>query len=272
LVHRRLRRVRSWFRYPERSANARAGLAIGLAAAALLVGPGSAAADNTRVSIFDYQWSNKEVHINLGEKVTWDWLGPDLEHSVTGISPDDLQWDSDPGTDVPRHRAGDEYTLEFTQPGVYLFQCKLHAWVHGEVVVGDTPGNPFSNPGPRPPLNIDLTPPTIGDVKLRRTKLRGDKGTAMRASISEGGKLDAEYYRLDSKGHRVYNGYHEWGTFLGINHIRLAARRPHFKARPGRYLAVLRATDESQNTSKPVTKVFTILGATPRTRRPGEKP
>ena len=76
----------------------------------------------------------------------------------------------------------------------------------------------------------------------------------MRASISEGGTLDAEYYRLDSKGHRVYNGYHEWGTFLGINHLRLAARWKHFKARPGRYVAVLRATDESNNTSKPVTK------------------
>ncbi len=248
-------------------------LALVIACAALLVVPAGAAADNTRVSIFDYQWSNKEVHINLGEKVTWDWLGPDLQHSVTGISPNDLQWDSDPGTDVPEHRAGDEYTLEFNEPGTYLFQCKLHAWVHGEVIVSDTPGNPFSNPGPRPPLNIDLTPPTLGNVKLRKTTLSGTKGVQMRAAISEGGSLDAEYYRLDSKGHRVYNGYREWSAFLGINHIRLAARWKHFKARPGRYVAVLRATDESNNTSKPVTKGFTIEGPPPpKTRKPGSKP
>jgi plastocyanin len=259
VVHRRLGR-------PAQAA------AIALLAAALTF-PAAASADNTRVSIFDYQWSNKEVHVNLGEKVTWDWLGPDLEHSVTGISPNDLEWDSDPGTDVPHHRAGDEYTLEFTQPGTYLFQCKLHAWVHGEVIVADQPGNPLSNPGPRPPLNIDLTPPTIGDVKLAKTKLEGTKGTAMRASISEGGSLDAEYYRLDSKGHRVYNGYHEWDTFLGINHVRLAARWKHFKARPGRYVAVLRASDKSSNTSKPLTKAFTILGPRPpRTRTAGQKP
>ena len=113
-----------------------------LAAAAALVWPGAAAADNTRVSIFNYEWSNKEVHINLGEKVTWDWLGPDLQHSVTGISPNDLQWDSDAGNDVPEHRAGDEYTLEFTQPGTYLFQCKLHSWVHGEVVVSQRVDGP----------------------------------------------------------------------------------------------------------------------------------
>ncbi len=245
---------------------------IALACAALLAlaWPGGAAADNTRVSIFNYEWSNKEVHINLGEKVTWDWLGPDLQHSVTGISPNDLQWDSDAGDDVPEHRAGDEYTLQFDEPGTYLFQCKLHSWVHGEVVVSPTPGNPFSNPGPQPPLNIDLTPPTLGNVKLRKSKLRGTKGTQMTASISEGGTLDAEYYRVDHKGGRSYNGYHEWHTFLGINSLRLAARWTHFKARPGRYVAVLRATDESANTSKPVTKAFEILGAT--TGRAGNPP
>jgi plastocyanin len=259
VVHRRLRRS--------------ALTAVAIVSLAAAAWPGGAAADNTRVSIFDYQWSNKEVHINLGEKVTWDWLGPDLEHSVTGVSPNDLIWDSDPGTDVPHHRAGDEYTLEFTQPGTYLFQCKLHAWVRGEVVVADVPGNPLSNPGPRPPLNIDLTPPTIGEVKVAKPKLRGHKGTPMRASISERGSLDAEYYRLDSKGRRVYNGYREWSTYIGINHIRLAARWKHFKARPGRYVAVLRATDQSNNTSKPLTKSFTILGKAPaKTRKAGQRP
>ena len=240
---------------------------------AALILPAAASADNTRVSIFDYQWSNKEVHINLGEKVTWDWLGPDLEHSVTGMSANDLQWDSDPGTDVPHHRAGDEYTLQFTQPGEYFFQCKLHAWVRGEVIVSDVPGNPLSDPGPRPPLNIDLTPPTIGDVKLAKTELRGTKGTTMRASISEGGSLDAEYYRLDSKGHRVYNGYREWPTYIGINRFQLASRWKHFKARPGRYVAVLRVADEANNTAKPLTKPFTILGKDPaKTRSAGQKP
>ncbi|HEX4306219.1 MAG TPA: hypothetical protein VHZ54_09295 [Solirubrobacterales bacterium] len=268
MVHRRLTRVRTYPRIARITANAAA-----LAAAAALLLPAGAHADNTRVSIFDYQWSNKEVHINLGEKVTWDWLGPDLEHSVTGVSPNDLEWDSDPGTDVPHHRAGDEYTLEFSQPGDYYFQCKLHAWVRGEVVVSNAPGNPLSNPGPRPPLNIDLTPPTIGDVKLKTAKVRGTEGTPMRASISEGGSLDAEYYRLDSKGHRVYNGYREWGTYIGINRFRLAARWKHFKARPGRYVAVLRATDESNNTAKPLTKPFTILGQTPpRMRKAAHKP
>jgi plastocyanin len=224
-----------------------------------MLAPGASAL-NTRVAIANYRWSNPEVHLDLGEKVTWDWLGPDLAHSVTGISANDLQWDSDPGTDAPEHRAGDEYTLQFDQPGVYYFQCKLHAFVRGEVVVSPTPGNPLSDPGPQPPLNIDVRPPTLGAIALAQPRTAGSGGIATSAHISDRGTLDAEYYRLNSKGHRVYNGYKVWKTFIGINHFRLGARWQHFHARPGRYLAVLRATDEAANVSKPVTKAFTIAG------------
>jgi plastocyanin len=234
--------------------------AIALLGAALLLGPAVASATNTRVSIANYRWSSPAVQINLGEKVTWDWLGPDLAHSVTGISPNDLQWDSDPGTDAPDHRAGDSFTLQFNLPGTYLFQCKLHSFVRGEVVVSNAPGDPNSNPGPQPPLNVDLKPPTLGGLALKKKQFRGSKGTGLSAQISDRGVLDAEYYRLNSKGRRVYNGYKTWKTFIGINHFALGARWKHFHANPGRYEAVLRATDSTQNVSKPVKKRFTILG------------
>ncbi len=238
-----------------------------LGAAGLAVSAPPALALNTRVEIANYRWSSPEVHIDLGEKVTWDWLGPDLAHSVTGISANDLEWDSDPGTDAPDHRAGDEYTLQFSQPGTYYFQCKLHAFVRGEVVVSETPGNPLSDPGPQPPLNIDVTPPTLGGIALARARTQGTNGIATSAHISERGTLDAEYYRLNSKGRRVYNGYRVWKTFIGINHFKLGARWKHFRARPGRYVAMLRATDESANTSKPVTKAFTIAAQSGGGRR-----
>lgn len=234
-------------------------LLAGLLAAALAL-PGSAAALNTRVSIANYAWSQPQVHVDLNEKVTWDWLGPDLAHSVTGVSADAAQWDSDPGTDAPAHRAGDSFTLQFTQPGTYLFQCKLHAAVRGEVIVSDVPGDPDSDPGPQPPLNLDLKPPTLGSIAMPEQRVRGPRGIGFSVQISERGSLDAEYYRLDSKGRRVYNGYETWRTFIGINHLRLGARWKHFRARPGRYLAVLRASDEAANESKPVRRRFTIAG------------
>jgi plastocyanin len=227
-------------------------------ACAVLAAPAGAA--NTRVSIADYRWSNPAVQVNLGEKVTWDWLGPDLAHSVTGISANDVQWDSDPGTDAPSHQPGDSFTLQFNQPGNYLFQCKLHSFVRGEVIASDVHGDPNSDPGPQPPLNVDVKPPTLGSVTLRKRTLKGTKGITLSAQISDRGRLDAEYYRFNAKGKRVYNGYKTWSTFIGINHVALGARWKHFRAKPGRYEAVLRATDTAENVSKPVKKRFTIAG------------
>jgi plastocyanin len=233
--------------------------AVLLAALALLAAPAAAQALNTRVSIANYAWSKPQVQIDLDEKVTWDWLGPDLAHSITGISANDLQWDSDPGTDAPSHQAGDSYTLQFNQPGVYLFQCKLHASVRGEVIVSQTPGNPNSDPGPQPPLNVDVKPPTLGGLALKSQRFKGSKGIALSAQISDRGVLDAEYYRFNSKGKRVYNGYKTWNTFIGVNHVKLGARWKHFRAKPGRYEVVLRATDTANNVSKPVKKRFEIV-------------
>jgi len=219
----------------------------------------AAEAKNTRVSIANYAWSSKQVRVDLGEKVTWDWLGPDLAHSVTGISANDLQWDSDPDTDAPYHRPGYSYTLQFSQPGTYVFQCKLHPSVRGEVVVSTTPGDPDSDPGPQPPLNIDVIRPKLGGVSLKRSSFTGTKGVGMSARISERGRLEGEYYRLERGRKRVYSGYRVWKTSAGVNRLTLGARWKHFKARPGRYEVVLRATDPSANASKPVTKRFAIV-------------
>jgi plastocyanin len=227
---------------------------------AVLLAPQGAGAANTRVSIANFAWSNPHVEIDLGEKVTWDWLGPDLAHSVTGISANALDWDSDPTTDAPSHRPGDSFTLQFTQPGTYLFQCKLHAFVRGEVVVSDVPGDPNGDPGPQPPLNLDVKRPTLGSIGLRRQQIHGRNGTLTTAHISERGTLEAEYYRLRPKGGRRYNGYATWKAFIGVNRFALGARGKHFKARPGRYAVILRTTDLANNVSKPVRKRFEIAG------------
>lgn len=229
---------------------------VALAFGALLAPAASAA--NTRVSIAYYKWSNKEVRIDLGEKVTWDWLGPDLAHSVTGISANDSQWDSDPHTDAPYHPAGYSYTLQFDQPGTYVFQCKLHPFVRGEVVVSDVPGDPDSDPGPQPPLNIDVTRPAVSKAKLRARVARGAAGAPLSVRLSEKGRLEAQYYRLRGGG-RSYAGYATWKVKRGANQLRLGARWKHFEAQPGHYEAVLRATDAAANESKPVTVRFAIV-------------
>lgn len=245
------RRGRTWLRLAAFTATALSGWALALPAAAM--------ATNTRVSIAYYRWSTREVHIDLGEKVTWDWLGPDLAHSVTGISADATQWDSDPHTDAPFHRPGYSYTLQFNQPGTYVFQCKLHPVVRGQVIVSDVQGDPNSDPGPQPPLNVDVTRPVIGGASLARVRPRGGKGIPLKIILSESGRLEAQYYRL-AGGRRSYAGYATWKVKAGVDRLRLGARWAHFGARAGRYEAVLRATDTSANESKPAKLRFTIAG------------
>jgi plastocyanin len=228
-----------------------------LIACTLALAP-NALASNTRVSISNYAWAPEQVHIDLDEKVTWDWLGPDLAHSVTGISANARRWDSDPGTDAPYHPPGFSYTIRFTQPGTYAFQCKLHPFVRGEVIVSSNPGDPNSDPGPQAPLKIDVKKPTLQKVTLKQDRVSGSKGVAMSAKISEAGTLEAEYYRTGTGGKRSYSGYAEWRVSAGINRLKLGARGKHFKAAPGRYEAVLRATDRAANTSKPVARHFVI--------------
>jgi plastocyanin len=220
----------------------------------------TAGAVNTRVSIAYYKWSNPEVHVDLGEKVTWDWLGPDLAHSVTGISANSQQWDSDPHTDAPFHRAGYSYTIQFNQPGTYDFQCKLHPAVRGEVVVSDVPGDPNSDPGPQPPLNIDVTRPTLSGVALAKHSAKGGAGVPLTARVSEKGHLEAQYYRLKPGGGRAYAGFARWKTRAGVNHLKLGARWKRFPAQAGSYETVLRASDGSANESKPVSRRFAIVG------------
>jgi plastocyanin len=232
---------------------------LSLIVASLLVLAPSALASNTRVSISNYAWTPAQVHIDLDEKVTWDWLGPDLAHSVTGTSANARQWDSDPGTDAPSHRPGFSYTIQFAQPGAYSFICKLHPFVRGEVIVSSNPGDPNSDPGPQAPLKIDVKKPTLSKVALKGSRFSGSKGVGMSAKISEGGTLEAEYYRTGGGSKHAYSGYAEWRVSAGVNQLQLGARGKHFKAAPGHYEAVLRTTDRAANTSKPVSKRFTIV-------------
>lgn len=229
---------------------------LGLAAACLaalaiaLLSAAGADASNRRIAISNYQWSDPEIEINEGEHVTWYWTGPDTMHSITGISPNDLEIDTDPGTNQPQHQVGDQFQVSFDQPGTYLFHCKLHSTVRGEITVDPAPGDPTSEPDPVPKSNVDLTPPRLRGLRLAASKF-GPHGTSLGFSLGEGAKLAADYYRYDPEGHRHYAGYATWPGHIGFNGVRFAGRRYHFRPQPGSYVAILRATDDASNTSGP---------------------
>jgi plastocyanin len=226
---------------------------------AVLVAPAQAV--NTRVSIENFQWS-KNAEVDLGESVTWDWIGPDTQHSVTGQPNNATQWDSDPGNVGP-HPLGDTFTVTFDQPGVYNFVCKLHASVRGSVTVSGNPGEPGSDPGPQAPLNLDLIPPNFTGAYLNQTSM-GPKGngTGMNFGINEKSTITVDYYELikkrSGKWKRKFAGYGEWNAHVGNNTINFAKRTENFAAKPARYVGLTYATDESVNSSPTSKLKFTI--------------
>jgi plastocyanin len=224
---------------------------------ATLLWASSARAANHRVAIGNYQWSMPQIQLDLGEHVTWYWVGPDTMHSVTGASPDAAGLDSDPDINTPSHSLGDTFQLSFNRPGTYTFQCKLHSSVRGTVLVSNRPGDPSTEVDPVPQSNVDLTPPYLSEVKLQQRKF-GRHGTGLHFGVDEKSKVDAEYYEV-RHGHRGdFAGWRHWRAHVGYNDVTFAGHSKHFNARTGRYIAVIRATDTSHNTTRSKLRRFRI--------------
>jgi plastocyanin len=236
-------------------------------AAAGLAVAGPAYGADAKVAIGHYQWSQTVVHVDLGQHVTWYWVGPDTMHSVTGISANDAGEDSDPNNSLPDHKLGFTFRLSFEQPGVYEFRCKLHPVVHGEVIVSGTPGNPLDDPDPVPKLNVLLIHPTLTQLFLSQPRFPA-AGTTLNLALDDPSLIDAEIWHV-SHGHRsTYAGWRRWGAHIGYDYLPFGGHSRHFRAAPGRYVAFVQATDLYNNVSRIRRVPFTIL-APPRHRRRG---
>jgi plastocyanin len=245
--------------------------AVALVAAATVLGGSALAAParaaDAKVAIGYYHWSTPVVHVDLGQRVTWYWVGPDTMHSVTGTSANDAAEDSDPHNALPDHRIGFKYQLSFTQPGVYTFQCKLHPVVHGEVIVSDAAGDPRDDPDPIPKLNVDLIRPTLTGLHLSAPRFPA-AGTTLNLALDDPSVIDAEIWHV-RRGHRTaYAGWRNWRAHIGFNYLPFGARSGHFKPAPGRYVAFVQATDLFNNTSRIQRVPFTIAAPA---RRPGRR-
>ena len=248
-----------------RARRAVAALAAAALAPALLAAPPALATD-AKVAIGHYRWSHPVVHVDLGQRVTWYWVGPDTEHSVTGISTNDLAEDSDPGR-LPDHRVGSWFRLSFSQPGIYQFQCKLHPVVRGEVIVSATPGDPGDDPDPIPRPNVDLTRPTLSGLFLSRTAFPAGAGATLNLALDEPSLIDAEIWHT-THGHRsTYAGWQTWPAHIGFDYLPFGQRRRHFRPQPGRYVAFVQATDLFHNVSRTHRLGFRIVAAGRRRSR-----
>jgi plastocyanin len=241
--------------------------AIAVTTLVVALGAGTARAADARVAIGHYRWTPQVVHIDLGQHVTWYWVGPDTMHSVTGDSANDLGIDSDPGNPEPMHKVGFTFTVVFTQPGVYQFHCKLHNIVHGTVIVSDTPGDPNDDPDPIPKPNVNLMRPSISNVHFAPRRF-GLRGTTIDYSLDDSSAIDAEIWHLRDGRRTRYAGWLELHGHIGLNYGRFAVRGPHFRPAPGRYVALLTPTDMFHNVGRTKRVDFTIHGP-PHRHPPG---
>jgi plastocyanin len=225
-------------------------------AALLLAAPAPAGAVSRKVAIGDFQWAPRTVTVDRGDAVTWFWVGPDTQHSVTGLSANAAGIDSDPGSGAPDHPAGDRFTARFDEPGTYELHCKLHAIVRGTVVVTDVPGTGAPSPDPDPQVTGDFLAPELTEARWGGPVRRGGR-TDLRFTLDERARITFDVMRprrgVDRfLGSRRFRGHIGWNTWTFDGRIR---GRP---LRPGRYVALLVAADAANNRTRDVRVPFRV--------------
>jgi plastocyanin len=212
-------------------------------AGAVAVAPASAT--SRKIAVGDFRWSPPQVTVDLNDTVTWIWVGPDTQHSITGLSVNAKQYDSDPGGRTPDHKPGDRFQVRFTAPGTYDFHCVLHGIVRGSVTVQPVPGDGAPSPDPDPPILGDLKAPEIDGVSLR--------GRAIKYTLDEAATVTLDV--LKQKGTRwVLVRTRRFKGHVGYNDARLTGAA----LTPGRYRAFFRAADVDNNQSKDALVPFTV--------------
>ena len=217
----------------------------------LLAGPALPADHRVTVSVFDY--TPDTVTINPGDPVTWRWVGPDTNHSVSAARAAAEQFDSDPGRapDAINHEVGATLRHTFTKPGALEYVCRVHPpFMRGAVVVRAVP---------------DHVAPSIRSLRAgaRRLCARGPRNCRnarlhLRFRLSERARLRAQIRRVGVPG-----------SARPIRTLRFIGRRgrnDRFLAagalRPARYLLTLTATDAVGNVSQPARAHFAVRGTT----------
>ena len=83
--------------------------------------PGDPVPGVTAVDVHD-DFEPSSIQITAGQTVTWTWSGNE-DHNVVG---DGLESDT---------QSSGTYSFTFNEPGTYSYECTLHFFMRGEVVV-----------------------------------------------------------------------------------------------------------------------------------------
>lgn len=85
---------------------------------------GTPAEGVSSVAVQDNQFASAAIRVPAGTTVTWQWEGEE-EHNVVGDS-----------FESPTQSDG-TFSQTFDEPGTHAYECTLHLFMRGEVVVAD---------------------------------------------------------------------------------------------------------------------------------------
>jgi plastocyanin len=191
-------------------------------------------AATSQVSVGGNAFSPSELTITEGDVVTWNWVGPDTNHSTSTTNEHQTSWDSDAGNPLPDHEVGDKFSREFPDVGEFPYFCKVHSFMTGRIVVIQKQ----NDPNPPPP---DTVAPQFGTPEVEARNRRVTFNLDEAATVE--GKLRGPTRRtLKPRRGKV-----------GINVVRLPRR-----LKKGRYALILRATDAAGNRSVALRTKFRV--------------
>jgi plastocyanin len=213
---------------------------------ALSAASAQAATDHT-VNVGGFAFSPTPVVIADGDSVTWHYVGPDTDHSITADAGQSMTFDSDPGPGLPSHTIGDTFPITFPTSGCFVYHCKVHAFMHGQVQVGTGVCPPPSSggggggggggngppPPPPPPPPADTVAPAFSAVSAKG-------GKKLVFKLSEAGRVTIKVLR----GKKTVKTFKLSGK-KGSNTFRLT----HRGLKHGKYKITLTATDSAGNKS-----------------------
>jgi plastocyanin len=177
-----------------------------------------------QVNVGGDAFSPAELTITQGDAVTWNWVGPDTNHSTTTTDEGQTTWDSAPGNPSPNEEIGRKFSWTYPFVGEYSYFCKVHSFMQGKIVVVRKVNDPNGPPA-------DTAAPKIGtptaQVKRRRVMFTLDEDATVTAILRGPRRKTVK---------KEYPG--------GQNVLRLPKR-----LKAGRYTLTLRATDAAGNKS-----------------------
>lgn len=86
--------------------------------------PGTPVVGVSQIAVQDDQFAPAAIEVPAGTTVSWEWDGIE-EHNVVGG-----------GFESPVQVEGD-FSHTFNEPGTHAYECTLHFFMRGEVVVTD---------------------------------------------------------------------------------------------------------------------------------------